>query len=144
MGQTGTWLKDKNLSITEEILVKEGSAVKKGDILAVQLAMQSLFSRLLRGGIRVFRWRSAVLHAKSAAIDGQWATVGSFNIDHRSWTMNLEVNVNSVGPNLSGRLKRVFEKDQAECEELVLAKWRKRPIFLRLLERFCSLFRRWM
>lgn len=117
---------------------------EKGDILAVQLASQSLYSRLLKAGIRLFLWRSAVLHAKSATIDGEWATVGSFNIDHRSWTMNLEVNVNSVGPSLSERLKGVFLEDQKQCKELALSEWRKRPILQRILERFCFLFRKWM
>jgi len=117
---------------------------EKGDILAVQLASQSLYSRLLKAGIRVFLWRSAVLHAKSATIDGEWATVGSFNIDHRSWTMNLEVNINAVGPNLSERLKSVFLEDQEHCKELALTEWRKRPILQRIVERFCFLFSKLM
>ncbi len=117
---------------------------KRGDILPVQLASQALYGRLLKMGIRLFLWREAVLHAKTATIDGEWATVGSFNIDHRSWSMNLEVNVNAVGPKLSTQLKEVFVTDQAESEELTLAKWRKRPWIMRLLESFCFLFRKLM
>jgi cardiolipin synthase A/B len=116
----------------------------RGDILPVQLASQSLFGRLLRQGIRIFRWKEAVLHAKTATIDGEWATVGSFNIDHRSWRMNLEVNVNAVGPKLSEHLREVFLRDQSSSEELRLASWRRRPLILKFLERFCFLFRKLM
>ncbi len=117
---------------------------RQGDILPVQLASEALFGRLMRAGVRIFRWRDAVLHAKTAVIDGQWATVGSFNIDHRSWTMNLEVNVNSVGPALSTRLYDVFLADQDRCDELTRGEWRRRSWFTRLVQRFCYQFRKWM
>jgi len=117
---------------------------KKGDILPFQLASQALFARTLKAGIRLFLWEDAVLHAKTAVIDDQWATVGSFNIDHRSWNMNLEVNVNAVGPTLSGQLKAVFLKEQQNCTELNAERWKQRPFVQRLLERFFYLFRKWM
>lgn len=117
---------------------------KKGDIYPVQLAGQALYRRLLRMGVRIFVWKDAVLHAKTAVIDDQWATVGSFNIDHRSWRMNLEVNINTVGREFSGHLKQVFLKDQDNCEQLTLVSWQKRPFWLKLLERLVSLFRKWM
>jgi cardiolipin synthase len=129
--------------------VKRGVDVRvmvpaRGDILPVQLASQALYGPLMRAGIRVFLWHQAVLHAKTAVIDDQWSTVGSFNIDHRSWAMNLEVNVNVVGPEFAGQLREVFESDQSACEELTPVVWRRRPILLRLLEGFCYLFRNWM
>jgi cardiolipin synthase A/B len=117
---------------------------KRGDILAVQLASQSRFRRLMRMGARIFLWEDAVLHAKSAVIDDQWATVGSFNIDHRSWTMNLEVNVNAVGPEFASHLKHVFIADQEKCEELDPEMWGRRPLLIKFLEQFADLFRKWM
>lgn len=117
---------------------------KKGDIYLVQLASQALYRRLLRMGVRIFLWKDAVLHAKTAVIDDQWATIGSFNLDHRSWRMNLEVNINTVGVEFSGHLKQVFFKDQENCEKLTLVSWQKRPFWLKLLERFVALFRKWM
>jgi cardiolipin synthase len=129
--------------------VKRGVDVRvmvpaRGDILPVQLASQALYGALMRAGIRVFLWKQAVLHAKTAVVDDQWATVGSFNIDHRSWAMNLEVNVNIVGTEVAGQLRRVFRSDEQVCEELTRRKWRRRPILLRLLEGFFYLFRNWM
>ncbi len=117
---------------------------ERGDIRTVNMASQALYSGLLRAGVRIFLWKQEVLHAKSATIDGQWATVGSFNIDHRSWRMNLEVNINAVGPNLSGRLKEIFLNDQALSKEITLSEWRERPFLSKLLQRFFYLFRKLM
>jgi cardiolipin synthase len=116
----------------------------RGDILAVQLASQSLYGRLLRRGVRLFLWNDAVLHAKTAVIDDQWATVGSFNIDHRSLAMNLEVNANLVGRDFAVGLRELFERDEERCTELTYDVWRRRPLVLRFLERFFGLFRGWM
>lgn len=116
----------------------------RGDILPVQLASQMLYGALMRAGIRIFLWKEAILHAKSAVIDDEWATVGSFNIDHRSWAMNLEVNVNVVGSEFARQLRNVFHSDQEISEELTNRKWRRRPLLLRALEGFFYLFRTWM
>ena len=117
---------------------------KRGDIFSVQLASQSLYRRLMRMGVKIYLWKEAVLHAKCAVIDDQWATVGSYNIDHRSWTMNLEVNLNAMGPSLASHLKSVFLHDQERCESLEIETWRKRPLFLKFLERIVAIFRQWM
>ncbi|MDD5306716.1 MAG: phospholipase D-like domain-containing protein [Deltaproteobacteria bacterium] len=116
----------------------------KGDILPVRMASQALYGRLLRAGVRIFLWKREVLHAKTAVIDGEWATVGSFNIDHRSWTMNLEVNVDVVGARFSDGLRKVFESDETHCSELSREDWARRPFLQRVVERFFRLFRRWM
>jgi cardiolipin synthase len=117
---------------------------KRGDILPFQLASEAFWGRALRYGIGIFLWQDAVLHAKTAVIDDQWATVGSFNIDHRSWAMNLEVNVNIVGPKFAQQLKSVFLKDQKRCFELTRHEWRKRPWYLRLVQNFFYLFKKFM
>jgi cardiolipin synthase len=116
----------------------------RGDILPVQLASQALLGRALRAGLRVFQWQGAMLHAKTAVIDDEWATVGSFNLDHRSWSMNLEVNVNVVEEEFALRLRDVYERDETRCVELTREVWRARPLWKRLVERFFFLFHRWM
>ncbi len=117
---------------------------KQGDIMPVQYASQALYRRFLRAGAKLYLWNDAVLHAKTAVIDDEWCTVGSFNIDHRSWTMNLEVNLNSVGPFLATQLKDLFIKDQGNCEELTIERWNRRSWFTRVLESFFYRFRNLM
>ncbi|MCU0662806.1 MAG: phospholipase D-like domain-containing protein [Myxococcota bacterium] len=114
------------------------------DILAVQLASGAMYSRLLKYGVRIFRWRGPMMHAKSAVVDDQWATVGSFNFDHRSWRMNLEVNATIVGPRLAGELSKVFLRDLEWCDELTREKWSRRSFFTKALEWVFFQFRRFL
>ena len=86
-----------------------GAAVERGvdvrvlvparsDILLVDLASRAAFPRLLRRGVRIAEWSFGMMHAKAASVDGEWATVGSYNLDHRSWRYNLEVTANVFDP----------------------------------------------
>src|SRR3989454_6916767 len=59
----------------------------------VRQASRSEFGRLLKSGIRIYEYRPALLHAKTMVIDGVWATIGSTNLDHRSFALNEELNV---------------------------------------------------
>ncbi|MCP4198879.1 MAG: cardiolipin synthase ClsB [Proteobacteria bacterium] len=117
---------------------------EQGDILPARYASQALYRRFLRMGAKLYLWKVGVLHAKTAVIDDEWCTVGSFNIDRRSLTMNLEVNLNSVGPPLTTQLRNLFVKDQANCERLTLEKWSRRSWFTRILESFFYRFRNLM
>jgi cardiolipin synthase len=63
------------------------------DHLLLHYATQSLYNRMLRAGVRVFEYAPAELHAKVAVIDGDWATVGSSNIDPFSLLLSREANV---------------------------------------------------
>ena len=63
------------------------------DVPAVAFASSRMYGWLLERGIELFAWSRNVLHCKTAVIDGQWSTVGTHNLDHRSWAYNLEINV---------------------------------------------------
>jgi cardiolipin synthase len=62
----------------------------RSDVPLVRLAMGALYAPLLRAGVRIYEWRSSVLHAKMAVIDRKTLLVGSFNLDPYSLA-NLEV-----------------------------------------------------
>ena len=65
----------------------------KADYRFAALAAQVLYDEMLRSGVQVFEYTPAFLHAKVAVVDGDWATVGSSNIDPLSLLLNLEANV---------------------------------------------------
>jgi cardiolipin synthase len=143
------FLPDRGFRRALKNAVKRGVDVRvmvpgEGDILSVRMASQALFGRLLRMGVRVLLWQNALLHAKTAVIDGQWTSIGSSNIDHRSWSMNLEVNVIVVGSTISNRLREVFQRDEEQCLALTPVAWKRRPLFIKLLEKFFYLFRKLM
>ena len=71
------------------------------------------FSQLLDAGVKVLRYRDAMVHAKTATIDGTWSTVGTANIDRLSLTGNYEINVEIIDPELAGSLEEIFRVDES-------------------------------
>ena len=76
---------------------------------------------LLRAGIRVFEWNGSMLHAKTAVADGQWARVGSSNLNVASWMGNREIDVAVEDTGFAGQLAAQFERDLDGATEIVLA-----------------------
>ena len=94
------------------------------DVKIVGWAMEHLIPRLLSRGIRVFEWTGAMIHSKTACIDTVWATVGSYNLDHRSLRANLEANVVIVDQPFGEELDGQYSDDLLHCRELTLADMR--------------------
>ena len=70
-------------------------------------------ARLLRAscstpGVRILRFRDAMVHAKTATIDGTWSTVGTANIDRLSLTGNYEINVEIIDPACAAAMEEIF------------------------------------
>lgn len=87
---------------------------------------RGFYATLLRGGVRIFLYQGAMIHAKTAVIDGRWTTVGTANIDRLSLTGNYEVNLEIVDPALAGRMEDVFRMDMSNARELTIAEWERR------------------
>lgn len=114
----------------------------EGDVLAIHYASRRLYDWLMRHGITLYEWQRTVLHSKSAVIDGIWSTVGTYNLDHRSWRFNLEVNVAVADPGVGGAMKARFEQDLEHSMPVSRRDWRFRPLSERMVESFFYLFRK--
>ena len=68
----------------------------------------------MSAGVAIFERRDAMLHAKTAVIDGLWSTVGSTNLDWRSFMHNDEINAVVLGREFGARMQQVFEADLVE------------------------------
>jgi len=104
-------------------------------------AGRSYYDELLHAGIKIYERRDALLHSKTAVIDGVWSTIGSTNLDWRSFLHNQEVNAVVLGPDFAAPMKAVFEGDLAASDAITLAQWEQRGIGDRLKE---SLARMWV
>jgi len=104
----------------------------RSDVPIVRMASQHLYGRLLDQGVRIYELEGRTLHAKTAAIDGVYATVGSFNLDRWSDRRNLEVNVSVLGRALAGEIEEAFERDLADSREVTLESWERRTLFQRI------------
>jgi cardiolipin synthase len=96
------------------------------------------FSRLLAGGVELWRYEHAMIHAKTMTVDGRWSTIGTANIDRLSLTGNYEVNVEIFDAALAAHLETVFATDQTNSTQLCAATWNARPAVARAVERLLA------
>ena len=97
-------------------------------------AGRSHYGRLLRGGVHVHELQDALLHAKTCVIDGLWTTVGSSNLDWRSFLHNAEANLVVLDAALGQEMERTYLDDLARSREIVRAEWSRRGWRQRLAE----------
>jgi len=102
------------------------------------------YDRLLRAGVRIHERRGVILHSKTALIDGVWSTVGSTNLDWRSFLHNYELNAVILGADFGRQLQAMFDRDLAESDAITLAQWERRSIDLRLKEQFARAWEYWL
>ena len=114
------------------------------DSWAVFHAGRSHYSTLLRAGVKVYERRGAVMHSKTASIDGVWSTIGSTNLDWRSFLHNDEINAAVLGRDFARQMSAVFAKDIAESNPIELAQWEKRSILFRVKEWAARLAEYWL
>jgi cardiolipin synthase len=98
------------------------------------LAGQSHYQELLDAGVRLYEFQDAVLHAKTVVVDGVWSTVGSSNLDYRSFTGNNEVNLVVLGEDFGSVMGRQFAADVAASRAITAESWSRRPLFQRMKE----------
>ena len=107
-------------------------------------AGRGYYDPLLRGGVKLFERRGVILHSKTALIDGVWATVGSTNLDWRSFLHNHELDAVVLGAEFGSQLQAMFDADLAASDEITLEQWRRRPLELRIKELFARAWAYWL
>ena len=102
------------------------------------------YSDLLRAGVKLYERCNAILHAKTAVIDGVWSTVGSTNMDFWSFLHNDEVNAIILSRAFAAEMEKMFAEDLRESDQIRREEWKKRPLFPRIREWLAHLFARWL
>ncbi|GAA1092804.1 phospholipase D-like domain-containing protein [Nocardioides dubius] len=111
---------------------------RKSNHIVADWISRGYFGQLLDAGVRIFRFRDAMVHAKTATIDGNWTTIGTANVDRLSMTGNYEINVEVIAPQLAEVMERIFELDLTNCVELTSGEWESRDIYRRFTEAVLS------
>ena len=114
------------------------------DRSVVFYAGHDYYDTLLSGGVKIYQLKLAVLHAKTGVIDGAWSTVGSTNLDTRSFLHNSELNVIVMGPAFGAEMEQAFQEDLRNSTEITLEAWRHRPWADRLREWAARLMGYWL
>ena len=108
----------------------------------VRLASRRMWGRLLEAGVRIYEYRPAMTHMKVLVVDGIWSVLGTTNIDNRSFEHNDEVNLAMLDPAVACRLLEDYRRDLEDSEEITLEKWRRRPLWEKIVGPFVWILER--
>jgi cardiolipin synthase len=97
-------------------------------------AGRSFYDELLDGGVKIYEYTDRVLHAKTVVVDGVWSTIGSSNVDWRSFCYNDEVNAVVVGSVFGAEMERIFERDLQASRQVTRESWDARDAYARVSE----------
>jgi cardiolipin synthase A/B len=104
-------------------------------------ASRSRWGPLLKAGVAIYEFQPTLYHNKLMVVDDCLVSVGSTNIDNRSFCLNDEANLNVLDTAFAQEQVRQFNKDKAHSLPITLEAWRKRPRKEKLLEYAAGLFR---
>lgn len=107
----------------------------------VYLVTEASYGKLLREGVRIFEYVPGFIHAKNLVVDDECAVCGSINLDYRSFYFHYECATVFYGGDPVSEIKRDMIGTEKLCEEIRLGKWKRRPVYRKLLARllrFCS------
>lgn len=111
---------------------------KKPDIKTAYYASQTYFKALIESGVEIFYYTVGMIHAKTMVIDDYICTIGSTNMDYRSFNLNAEINAFIVDENVAKELKSHFEMDLINTYKLELEELKNRKWYIKVL---CSVSR---
>jgi cardiolipin synthase len=95
------------------------------DIAVISAISRANYRSLLEGGVRVFEWNGSMIHAKTAVVDGQWARVGSTNLNVASWMGNWELDVTVEDERFAREMEETYSRDLEHSTEIVISHRRR-------------------
>ncbi len=105
----------------------------------VYAAASAYIGELLDAGVKVYRYHKGFMHSKMAVIDGFYSTVGTTNMDIRSFQLNFEVNAFIFDEEIAGQLEEIFFNDLYDSTELTLEGYMRRSPLLKARESLARL-----
>lgn len=141
---TPYYIPDESLQQTLILTALSGVEVKllvpeEGDSAIVNLASQAYFEDLLKAGVRIFRYQKGFIHAKTFVTDRKLASIGTANLDLRSFDLNFEVSAVIYDEQKATELANIFYEDLGHSKELLYSSWISRPKYKRVFERLIRL-----
>ena len=106
----------------------------KSNHIVADWISRGYFSQLLASGVRIFRFRDAMVHAKTSTVDGTWSTIGTANVDRLSLQGNYEINVEVIDEALAKALEEIFAVDESNSLELTSGEWEARDLHRKFTE----------
>jgi cardiolipin synthase len=111
------------------------------DSETVKLASKGSWGELLLGGVEIYEYQPTMLHSKVLIIDRELVSVGSTNMDPRSFRLNDEASLNVYDAGFAAEMTAVFERDLQDTVAYDYRTWKARPLSTKLMEKFIIPFR---
>ncbi len=109
------------------------------DAKTVRHASQAKWGKLLESGVEIYEYQPTMYHTKLLIIDNQWVSVGSSNLDNRSFQLNDEANLNVLNESFAKGEIKVFEDDLIQSKPMTYEDWKNRPLWDRFKEGFARI-----
>ena len=107
---------------------------RKSDSVFLDQANYSYIEEMLAAGVKIYLYKKGFIHAKVMVIDNFFSTVGTTNLDYRSFNIDFEINAVFYDHDTAARLMEDFERDKNESVELDYTQWKSRPFINRFKE----------
>jgi cardiolipin synthase len=116
----------------------------RSDVKPIEYAGLYIYRFLTRRGVKILRWKGVMMHSKTAVVDRVWSTIGSFNLDARSFFYNLEVTAEVLDPVHGELMEQQFALDASRSEPFDEAQYLSMPSWKRALCWLAFRFRAWL
>ena len=113
---------------------------ERADATLVHYGTLSYLSGLMEAGVKVYMYKQGFLHSKLLVCDDAFSSIGSTNMDFRSFEHNFEINAFMYDEASAKLLKEVFLSDQKDAELLQSRSWSMRPWYQKVIESVIRLF----
>lgn len=113
---------------------------KISDSWTAKYASNSYLESLLEADVKVYRYTKGIIHAKTITVDGVFSSIGTSNMDYRSFNINFEINALIYNNEFSTLLENQFMKDLKDAERVDFERWKSRPFHQRVKESYCRLW----
>ena len=142
--QTPYFVPDKSFINAIKMASQSGVDVRvmipgKPDKSYVYYTTYSYMGELLDAGIKVYIY-DGFIHAKTLVCDGDISTIGTTNIDIRSFQLHFEINAVMYGEKTAAECNRIFIRDIKHCTQLSSEDYGKRGVWQQMKEGFFRLF----
>ena len=135
-----------DISLQEALIIASLSGIdikllvpKDGDSKVVNIASQSFFDDLLKAGVSIYLYEKGFVHAKTFVVDGKLASVGTANLDMRSFDLNFEVSALIYDKQIAKEVRDSFYKDLEDSIQVDTERWKNRPKLKRITEKVVRL-----
>lgn len=112
----------------------------KPDHRSVFWASKSHFEELLRAGVKIYQYSKGFVHGKVFAIDNNFVSIGTANLDIRSFELNFEVNAFIYDKDVNNKVRKDFLEDLKVSNQILLEEYRKRPFIHKIAESMARVF----